>query len=218
MSRGKRLSFTSWALPRPGTPAHGHPEICAWASAACWPWGIGDTMRVSLSADPVEESLRRPGHPARPLGLRKEGPELVSCPTCGRTRIDLIGLAAQVEERLIGRGQAHHRGGDGLCRQRAREASAADVGIAGGIGEGLLFRKGEIVKRSPRSRLVDELFRPDRGTVTGGAPPATDEHYQAACASCHRRSHFDICLRLVARWQELGGVLVARLSGHCGRG
>ena len=119
--------------------------------------GIGDTMRVSLSADPVEEV-----YAARDIlkaaGVRKEGPELVSCPTCGRTRIDLIGLATQVEERLKAVDKPITVAVMGCVANGPGEASAADVGIAGGNGEGLLFRKGEIVKKVPQEALVDELF------------------------------------------------------------
>ena len=119
--------------------------------------GIGDTMRVSLSADPVEEV-----YAARDIlkaaGVRREGPELVSCPTCGRTRIDLIALANQVEERLKTVDKPITVAVMGCAVNGPGEASAADCGIAGGIGEGLLFRKGEIVKKVPQDRLVDELF------------------------------------------------------------
>lgn len=119
--------------------------------------GIGDTMRVSLSADPVEEVLA-----ARDIlkaaGLRRDGPDLVSCPTCGRTRIDLISLASEVEERLKGVDKPITVAVMGCAVNGPGEASAADVGIAGGNGEGLLFRKGEIVKKVPQDHLVDELF------------------------------------------------------------
>ena len=119
--------------------------------------GIGDTMRVSLSADPVEEV-----YAARDIlkaaGVRKDGPELVACPTCGRTRIDLIGLANEVEERLKSVDKPITVAVMGCAVNGPGEASAADVGIAGGVGEGLLFRKGEIVKKVPQENLVDELF------------------------------------------------------------
>ena len=119
--------------------------------------GIGDTMRVSLSADPVEEV-----YAARDIlkaaGVRKDGPELVACPTCGRTRIDLIGLANEVEERLKSVDKPITVAVMGCAVNGPGEASAADVGIAGGVGEGLLFRKGEIVKKVPQEPLVDELF------------------------------------------------------------
>ena len=119
--------------------------------------GIGDTMRVSLSAAPVEEV-----YAARDIlkaaGVRREGPELVSCPTCGRTRIDLISLANQVEERLKTVDKPITVAVMGCAVNGPGEARSADCGIAGGIGEGLLFQKGEIVKKVPQDRLVDELF------------------------------------------------------------
>ena len=119
--------------------------------------GIGDTMRVSLSADPVEEV-----YAARDIlkaaGIRKEGAELVSCPTCGRTRIDLIALAGEVEERLKGVDKPITVAVMGCAVNGPGEASAADCGIAGGVGEGLLFKKGEIIKKVPQDKLVDELF------------------------------------------------------------
>lgn len=119
--------------------------------------GIGDTMRVSLSADPVEEVLAAK-YILKAAGLRKDGPDLVSCPTCGRTRIDLIGLASEVEERLKTVDKPITVAVMGCVVNGPGEASAADVGIAGGNGEGLLFRKGEIVKKVPQNQLVDELF------------------------------------------------------------
>lgn len=119
--------------------------------------GIGDTIRVSLSADPVEEV-----YAARDIlkvsGVRREGPELIACPTCGRTRIDLIGLANEVEERLASVDKPITVAVMGCVVNGPGEASAADVGIAGGDGVGLLFRRGEIVKKVPQEQLVDELF------------------------------------------------------------
>ena len=119
--------------------------------------GVGDTMRVSLSADPVEEV-----YAARDIlkaaGIRKEGAELVSCPTCGRTRIDLISLAGEVEERLKTVDKPITVAVMGCVVNGPGEASAADCGIAGGQGEGLLFKKGQIIKKVPQERLVDELF------------------------------------------------------------
>ncbi len=119
--------------------------------------GIGDTMRVSLSANPVEE-IYAAKKILKAAGLRKDGPELVSCPTCGRTSIDLIGLANQVEERLKNVNKPITVAVMGCVVNGPGEASAADVGLAGGKGEGLLFRKGEIVKKVPEDQLVDELF------------------------------------------------------------
>ncbi len=120
--------------------------------------GVGDTMRVSLSADPVEE-IYAAKDILKAAGIRKEGPELVSCPTCGRTRIDLIALANEVEQRLKTVDKPITVAVMGCAVNGPGEAAAADCGIAGGIGEGLLFQKGEIVKKVPQERLVDELFQ-----------------------------------------------------------
>ena len=119
--------------------------------------GIGDTMRVSLSADPVEE-VYAAREILKAAGVRKEGPELVSCPTCGRTRIDLIALAGEVEERLKTVDKPITVAVMGCAVNGPGEAAAADCGIAGGAGEGLLFQKGQIIKKVPQDRLVDELF------------------------------------------------------------
>ena len=119
--------------------------------------GIGDTLRVSLSADPVEEVYAAKDI-LKALGMAANEPNLVSCPTCGRTRIDLIGLAHQVEERLKSVHKPITVAVMGCVVNGPGEAAAADVGIAGGQGEGLLFRKGEIVKKVPQDQLVDELF------------------------------------------------------------
>lgn len=119
--------------------------------------GIGDTLRVSMSADPVEE-VYAARDILKALGMAENEPNLVSCPTCGRTRIDLIGLANQVEERLKEVHKPITVAVMGCVVNGPGEASAADVGIAGGQGEGLLFRKGEIVKKVPQEQLVDELF------------------------------------------------------------
>lgn len=119
--------------------------------------GIGDTFRVTLTADPIEEV-----YVARDIlkaaGLRKEGPELISCPTCGRTRVDLIRMAQEVERRLETVSKPITVAVMGCVVNGPGEASAADVGIAGGDGVGLLFRKGETVKKVPQEQLVDELF------------------------------------------------------------
>ena len=121
-------------------------------------FAIGDTLRVSLSADPVEE-VYAARDILRALGLRREGPNLIACPTCGRTRIDLIGLAEEVERRLQEVDKPLTVAVMGCVVNGPGEASAADVGIAGGDGVGLLFRKGEIVKKVPQEDLVEELFR-----------------------------------------------------------
>ena len=119
--------------------------------------GVGDTMRVSLSADPVEE-VYAARDILRAAGIRREGAELVSCPTCGRTRIDLIALAGQVEERLKTVTKPITVAVMGCVVNGPGEASAADCGIAGGVGEGLLFKRGQIIKKVPQDQLVDELF------------------------------------------------------------
>ena len=119
--------------------------------------GIGDTIRVSLSADPVEE-VRAARDILKAAGVRKDGPELISCPTCGRTKIDLIALAHEVEERLKTVDKPITVAVMGCVVNGPGEASSADVGIAGGVGEGLLFKKGEIVKKVSQE-LLDELFQ-----------------------------------------------------------
>lgn len=119
--------------------------------------GVGDTLRVSLSADPVEE-IYAAKKILKAAGLRRDGPELISCPTCGRTSIDLIGLAHQVEERLKSVDKPITVAVMGCVVNGPGEASAADVGLAGGNGEGVLFRKGKIVKKVPEDQLIDELF------------------------------------------------------------
>jgi (E)-4-hydroxy-3-methylbut-2-enyl-diphosphate synthase len=119
--------------------------------------GVGDTMRVSLSADPVEE-IYAAKKILKAAGLRRDGPELISCPTCGRTAIDLISLARQVEQRLETVQKPITVAVMGCVVNGPGEASAADVGLAGGRGEGVLFRRGEIVKKVPEDKLVDELF------------------------------------------------------------
>lgn len=120
--------------------------------------GVGDTMRVSLSANPVEE-IYAAKDILKAAGIRKDGAELVSCPTCGRTRINLIELAGEVEERLKGVDKPITVAVMGCVVNGPGEASAADCGIAGGMGEGLLFKKGEIIKKVPQEHLVDELFK-----------------------------------------------------------
>ena len=118
--------------------------------------GIGDTIRVSLTADPVEE-VKAGEDILRALDL-KQGVRLVSCPTCGRTRIDLIGLAHQVEEALKGCQKDITVAVMGCAVNGPGEAREADVGIAGGEGEGLLFKKGKIVKKVPEDQLLAALL------------------------------------------------------------
>lgn len=118
--------------------------------------GIGDTIRVSLTGDPVEE-IKSAKLILRTLGLRKGGIEVVSCPTCGRTNIDLIGLANQVENMVQGYDLDIKVAVMGCAVNGPGEAKEADIGIAGGIGEGLLIKKGEIVKKVPEGELLATL-------------------------------------------------------------
>lgn len=118
--------------------------------------GIGDTIRVSLTGDPVEE-IKSAKLILRTLGLRKGGIEVVSCPTCGRTNIDLIGLANQVETMVQGYDLDIKVAVMGCAVNGPGEAKEADIGIAGGIGEGLLIKKGEIVRKVPESALLATL-------------------------------------------------------------
>jgi len=119
--------------------------------------GIGDTIRVSLTGDPKEEVLV--GHELlRALGIEKGGIELVSCPTCGRCQIDLIGIAEKVEERLEGLDKNIKVAIMGCAVNGPGEAKEADIGIAGGKGEVLLFKKGVIVRKIPQERAVEELM------------------------------------------------------------
>ncbi len=118
--------------------------------------GIGDTVRVSLSGDPVEE-IKSAKVILRTLGLRKGGIEVVSCPTCGRTKIDLIGLANKVEEMVQDYDLDIKVAVMGCAVNGPGEAKEADIGIAGGVGEGLLIKKGEIVKKVPENELLSVL-------------------------------------------------------------
>lgn len=118
--------------------------------------GIGDTIRVSLTGEPVEE-IRSAKLILRTLGLRKGGVEVVSCPTCGRTRIDLIGLAEKVEKMVEDYPLDIKVAVMGCAVNGPGEAKEADIGIAGGIGEGLLIKRGEIVKKVPEQELLNTL-------------------------------------------------------------
>lgn len=119
--------------------------------------GIGDTMRVSLTADPVEEPPVCWGI-LQSLGLRRRGPELVSCPTCGRTQVDLIGLAEEVGERLKGCFKPISVAVMGCVVNGPGEASDADVGVACGRGVGMVFRHGEVIRKVPEDQIVDALM------------------------------------------------------------
>lgn len=118
--------------------------------------GIGDTIRVSLTGDPTEE-IKSAKLILKTLGLRKGGVEVVSCPTCGRTRIDLIKLANQVEAMVEDIPLDIKVAVMGCVVNGPGEAKEADIGIAGGVGEGLIIKKGEIVKKVPEDQLLNTL-------------------------------------------------------------
>lgn len=118
--------------------------------------GIGDTVRVSLTGDRIEE-VRTAQKVLAALGLRKDGVEVVSCPTCGRTQIDLISLATQVEELVANYDLDIKVAVMGCVVNGPGEAREADLGVAGGVGEGLLFKKGQIIRKMPESELLAAL-------------------------------------------------------------
>ena len=120
--------------------------------------GIGDTFRISLTGDPVVE-VKVANEILKSLGLKEYGPTLVACPTCGRTSIDLPTIAARVEKKLEGIKDPIDVAVMGCVVNGPGEARGADVGIAGGNGEGLIFRKGEIIRKVPEENLVEELFK-----------------------------------------------------------
>jgi len=136
--------------------------------------GIGDTLRVSLTGDPVEE-VRVGFEILKSLGLRQRGPVFVSCPTCGRCQIDLIEIAEEVEQRLHDLPRPLTIAVMGCVVNGPGEAREADLGIAGGKGQGLLFRRGEVVRKVPQAQLADalveeawnEVRRLDRDETTG---------------------------------------------------
>lgn len=120
--------------------------------------GIGDTFRISLTGDPVVE-VKVANEILKSLGMKEYGPTLVACPTCGRTSIDLPAIAERVEKKLAEFDDPIDVAVMGCVVNGPGEARGADVGIAGGNGEGLVFRKGEIIRKVPESELVDELFK-----------------------------------------------------------
>lgn len=120
--------------------------------------GVGDTLRVSLTADPVEE-VTAAKKILQAAGIRRTEPDLIACPTCGRTQYDMLPIAREVERRLKDCHKPITVAVMGCVVNGPGEAAAADVGIAGGRGEGLLFAKGKILRKVPQEQLVDELFR-----------------------------------------------------------
>ncbi len=134
--------------------------------------GIGDTLRVSLTDDPVQE-VRVGIEILKSLGLREAGPVMISCPTCGRCDIDLIGLAREVEERLTDLKAPLHVAVMGCVVNGPGEAREADFGIAGGKGVGLVFRKGKIVRRVQEAELADALMEEIR--KSGNQDQMTDD-------------------------------------------
>lgn len=119
--------------------------------------GIGDTIRVSLTRDPVEE-IRTGFEILRALGIRQHGPELISCPTCGRCRIDLFKIAEQTEKALLERSAKIKVAIMGCAVNGPGEAKEADIGIAGGDGKGILFKKGKVIRKIDQDCLVKELL------------------------------------------------------------
>jgi (E)-4-hydroxy-3-methylbut-2-enyl-diphosphate synthase len=120
--------------------------------------GIGDTIRVSLTRDPVEE-VRVGFEILKALGLRQRGPEIISCPTCGRCNIDLFSIAKKIEKAMLTATTPMKIAIMGCVVNGPGEAKAADVGIAGGDGIGVLFKKGKVVKKFPEKDLVKELLK-----------------------------------------------------------
>ena len=120
--------------------------------------GIGDTLRVSLTRDPIEE-VRVGFEILKALGIRQRGPEIISCPTCGRCNIDLFPIAEAVEKALMTRKSTVKVAIMGCMVNGPGEAKEADVGIAGGDGIGILFKKGKVVKKFPQAQLVEELLK-----------------------------------------------------------
>ena len=132
--------------------------------------GIGDTIRVSVTGDPVSEIGVAYGI-LRALNIRRVGPDIISCPTCGRCEIDLSGLAREVEEKLKGMKSYLKIALMGCVVNGPGEAADADVGIAGGRGSGLLFKKGKVIKRVREKDFVESLLK-EIGTMTVGEKEA----------------------------------------------
>lgn len=130
--------------------------------------GIGDTIRVSLTRDPVEE-VRVGFEILKALGIRQRGPDIISCPTCGRCNIDLFDIVERIEKALMTVSSPIKIAVMGCVVNGPGEAREADIGIAGGDGNGILFRKGKVVKKFPQDKLVDVLLAEvERYEKTGG--------------------------------------------------
>lgn len=140
-----------------GTPWRGTIKSAA-GIASLLSQGLGDTLRVSLTGDPVEE-VRVGWQILKSLELRKKGVEIISCPTCGRTNIDLIALAEKVEKELMKIDKDITVAVMGCAVNGPGEAKEADIGVAGGIEEGLIFKAGEIIKKVKEDQLLDELMK-----------------------------------------------------------
>lgn len=136
--------------------------------------GIGDTLRVSLTGDPVTE-VKVGWEILKSLDLRQRGPKFISCPTCGRCRIDLIAIAEEVEQRLQDLPLPLTIAVMGCVVNGPGEAREADLGIAGGDGQGILFRRGELLRRVPQARLADELVAAAWEEVRQRVPESTEE-------------------------------------------
>jgi (E)-4-hydroxy-3-methylbut-2-enyl-diphosphate synthase len=134
--------------------------------------GIGDTLRVSLTGD-VTQEVRAAWEILRSLGIRRRGVELISCPTCGRTEVDLIPIAERVEAELADIRQPLRVAVMGCAVNGPGEARGADVGVACGKGKGLIFRRGEILRQVPEEKIVEELVREVRNTIA--ASPSLPE-------------------------------------------
>src|SRR6056297_195357 len=139
-----------------GTPWRGTIKSAA-GIASLLTQGLGDTLRVSLTGDPVEE-VRVGWQILKSLGIRKKGVEIISCPTCGRTNIDLIALAEKVEAELIKIDKEITVAVMGCAVNGPGEAKEADIGIAGGIEEGLIFKSGKIIKKVKEDQLLEKIL------------------------------------------------------------
>lgn len=160
-----------------GTVLRGSIKSAAGVGILLWQ-GIGDTLRVSLTGDPVQE-VQVAYEILKTLQLRRRGVEIISCPTCGRTQIDLIKIAEQVEEQLAGVNEPLRVAVMGCVVNGPGEAKHADIGIAGGKGEGLIFRKGQVLRKVPENLLVEELMKEIKDMISGGSK---DEGFQSVNA------------------------------------